>query len=191
MNKNAQLEELIQQTGQNNNVAFEKLYRTCDKAVFSYVLSITKSFVLSEDIMQETFLRIRASASSYQCMGKPMAWILRIAKNSALMYFRKHRHEVMVDYSQEEYLFGSYEDNLDDIILLKASLKYLNDKQREILFLHVVVGFKHREIAKQLQLPLGTVLWNYHRAIKVLSDRMNNEQEEATYEEKANTYAAK
>ena len=191
MNKNAQLEELIQQTGQNDNVAFEKLYRTCDKAVFSYVLSITKSFVLSEDIMQETFLKIRATASTYQCMGKPMAWILRIAKNSALMYMRKHRHEVTVDYGQEEYLFGGYEDNLDDMILLKTSLKYLNDKQREILFLHVVVGFKHREIAKQLQIPLGTVLWNYRRAVKILSDRMNNEQEGAIYEEKANTYAAK
>lgn len=191
MNNNAQLEELIQHTGQDNNTAFEKLYRSCDRAVFSYILSITKSFVISEDIMQETFLRIRATASTYQSMGKPMAWILRIAKNTALMYIRKHRHEVMIDYSQEEYMFGSYEENLDDIILLKASLKYLNDKQREILFLHVVVGFKHREIAKQLQIPLGTVLWNYHRAVKILSDKMNNEQEGIYYEEKANTFSAK
>jgi RNA polymerase sigma factor (sigma-70 family) len=188
MNNNAQLEELIQQIGQNCNISFEKLYRSCDKAVFSYILSITKSFVLSEDIMQETFLTIRAAASTYRCMGKPMAWILRIAKNSALMYIRKHRHEIMVDYSEEEYLFGGYENNLDDIIVLKASLKYLNDKQREILFLHVVVGFKHREIAKQLEIPLGTVLWNYHRAIKILSDRMKNEQEGSHYEPKTNTY---
>jgi RNA polymerase sigma-70 factor (ECF subfamily) len=177
MNKNDQLEELIMQIGKNDNVAFENLYRSCDKAVFCYVLSITKSKMLAEDIMQDTFLRIRSTAPSYQCMGKPMAWILRIAKNSALMYIRKHSHEISVDYSSDEHLLGGYEDNRDDIILLNASLKYLNDKQREILFLYAVVGFKHREIAVQLQIPLGTVLWNYHRAVKILGDIMKTEEE--------------
>lgn len=47
-------------------------------------------------------------------------------------------------------------------------MKQLTDQERQIVMLHAVAGFKHREIAELLELPLSTVLSKYRRALKKL-----------------------
>ena len=43
---------------------------------------------------------------------------------------------------------------------------------RQIVILHIIHGYKNREIAKFLNLPLGTVLWRYNKSIKVLKEKI-------------------
>jgi RNA polymerase sigma-70 factor (ECF subfamily) len=54
----------------------------------------------------------------------------------------------------------------DDKVVLQQCMEVLSDTERQIVVLHAVSGFKHREIAAYLELPLATVLSKYHRAIK-------------------------
>ena len=56
----------------------------------------------------------------------------------------------------------------DDRHVLSIALQVLKDDERRVLFLHVITGLKHREIAALLQIPLPTVLSKYHRALKKL-----------------------
>ena len=56
----------------------------------------------------------------------------------------------------------------EDRIVLTACMDKLKDDERQIIMLHAVSGFKHREIAEFLSLPLSTVLSKYHRALKKL-----------------------
>ena len=60
--------------------------------------------------------------------------------------------------------------------LLTECLKNLSDEERQIVMLHAVSGFKHREIARLLEMPLSTVLSKYNRAMKKLRKIYGGEQ---------------
>ena len=59
--------------------------------------------------------------------------------------------------------------------LLGSALKLLDETERRIVILHAASGLKHREIAKQLDIPLPTVLSKYARAIKKLKKHMEGD----------------
>ena len=54
-------------------------------------------------------------------------------------------------------------------------MELLSDEERQIVILHAVAGFKHRETAKFLALPLSTILSKYNRAIKKLKNHIGEE----------------
>ena len=58
--------------------------------------------------------------------------------------------------------------SLEDRVTVNACLTELSDEEREIVLLHAVSGFRHREIAAFLDLPLPTVLSKYRRALNKL-----------------------
>ena len=68
-------------------------------------------------------------------------------------------------------------DNIDNKMLLSFLFQYISLEERNILMLHVISGFKFKEIAKILDLSLSTVLSKYHRAIKKIKIE-NNEKVE-------------
>lgn len=168
------IEEYILKITQNDISAFENLYIETNKIVFSYILSITKDHFHSQDIMQDTFIKIKCNAKKYKPQGNPLGWILKIAKNESLMHFRKKKKELVIASEENDKIINiSIEQNFDTRILLENALKVLNKKQREVLFLHAVSGFKHREIAKILNIPIGTVLYFYSQAIKKLQKEIS------------------
>lgn len=147
----------------------ERLYRNTSTAVYGFCLSIVKNPQDAEDILQNTYIKIFETADSYTPQGKPMAWIFTIAKNLALMKIREYKK--VSDIPQEEWEnFYTQNENLssDDKLVLRTSMQMLTEEERQIVMLHAVCGFKHREIADLLQLSLSTTLSKYHRAINRL-----------------------
>lgn len=102
-------------------------------------------------------------------MGKPMAWILTIARNLALMKLREDGRVAALDTVQieQEEAFSRIQA-VEDRVLIEKLLTALDSEERQIVMLHAVSGLKNREIALLLGLPLNTVLSKYHRAIKKL-----------------------
>lgn len=162
-------ESLFERIGDEDSKALEELYIKTERTMYAYVLSLVKNHEQALDIVQETYLKIRTSAHLYKSMGKPLAWMFTIAKN---LYFSRLRVEKR--YSNYEYeeiensLDFSYVTNKVDKIVLESAMKILSTEEREIVMLYVVSGMKHREIAKNLDLPLPTSLSKYYRAIKKL-----------------------
>lgn len=68
----------------------------------------------------------------------------------------------------EPYLQSRESITPEDRLLIGTCMERLNQQERQIVVLHAVSGFRHREIAQLLQLPLPTVLSKYHRALKKL-----------------------
>ena len=173
---NLVVEDLLLKTAKGDMEAFEKLYMDTKKFVYSHILSVIKDPEIAQDLTQDTFIKIKDSAHTYKPQGTPMAWILRIGKNFALMAIRKSGREQITDIEENEYLVNrSAEMSVDETIVLKAAMDTLNEEEREIVFLHIVNGMKHKEIAKIVGKPLGTVLWKYNAALgklkKVLKSR--------------------
>lgn len=82
---------LILRIAEGDTAALEVLYRQTSASVYGFALSILRDPTAAEDVMQDTFVSVMQSASSYQPSGKPMAWLLTIARNLALMRLRKRK----------------------------------------------------------------------------------------------------
>lgn len=105
----------------------------------------------------------------YRSSGKPMAWILTITRNLCLMKLRERQKTAGLPREDwERYLDSREEITPEDRLVLTQCMRRLNDQERQIVVLHAVSGFKHREIAELMELPVSTVLSKYRRALKKL-----------------------
>lgn len=164
-----ELEKLLGAIGENKNTDdLTRLYELASPAVYSFALSILRNTHDAEDVLQDLFVAVYNSASSYR-RGNPMAWILTITKNLCLMKIRSRSKTE--DISEDDWLkIALPEDGVsqEDRMVINACLERLTDTERQIVVLHAVSGIKHREIAKLLDLPLATVLSKYNRTLKKL-----------------------
>lgn len=168
-------ERLLPLVGQGDSEAFEVLYRSTEKAVYALALSILKNPHDAEDIVQETYLKVRAAAHLYVPQGKPLAWLFTITKNLCRDLLRgQSRTEAAPDGAEDDLRF-SYVSDPTDRLVLEAALKALGEEERQVVLLHAASGLKHREIARDLGLPLSTVLSRYSRALKKLQRYLTEE----------------
>lgn len=162
-------ESLFPRIGQEDRAAFEELYHLTERAVYTYALSLLKNPHDALDVTQETYLKVRASAHLYVPQGKPLAWMFTIARNLSNTLLRRSGRNVSAEaVLLEDDLGHSYIQDPTDRLALAAALDRLEEQERQIVLLHVVSGLKHREIAQDLDLPLGTVLTRYHRGLRKL-----------------------
>lgn len=160
---------LIERVAAGDMEAFAALYHETDRAVFAYALSILKNKHDAEEIMQETYLRIRAGAHLYEAQGKPMAWIFTIVRNLSFAKLRQRREGQVVSLEDWMEQAGAQEaPDCEDRLVLQAALSKLDLGERQIVMLHAAGGFKHREIAQFLGLSLSTVLSKYRRSLAKL-----------------------
>ena len=170
------LDAYIEGTACGQKAAFEKLYRAASSPVFAYALSLLKNRQDAEDVLHDCFLNIYNSASGYQSAGKPMAWIMTIARNLCMSSLRaRQRSSDIPEEDWEPFLQMNNDLPAEDRLTIQGCMELLGDEERTILLLHAVTGFKHREIAEFLDLPLATVLSKYARAAKKMKTILEKE----------------
>ena len=167
--KEALLEEYMAQIAKGDRDALGALYHQANTAVYSFALSILKNTSDAEDALHDCFLDIYQAAEHYRPQGKPMAWIFTIVRNRCLQKLRERTRTADIPSEDwEPYLQSRESITPEDRLLIGTCMERLNQQERQIVVLHAVSGFRHREIAQLLQLPLPTVLSKYHRALKKL-----------------------
>jgi len=167
------LDALLQGISEGSQTALEQLYRYTRSSVYSFALSILKNTHDAEDVLHDCYIAVWHGAGNYRSQGKPLAWMMTITRNLCLQQIRKRQKTE--DISQDEWerhLSGNGELTMEDKDVLSACMELLSEQERHIITLHAVSGFKHREIAELLDLPLPTVLSKYHRAVKRLKKHL-------------------
>ena len=171
-----ELENLLLGVAAGDREALSGFYARTRTAVYGLALSYLRNGHDAEDVVQETYIKAWNSAPSYRPLGKPMAWILTITRNLALMRIRER--DKVTELPQEGWNDLSIDSPLvtaEDRQVLTAALRSLTDEERQIVLLHAVTGMKHREIGRVLELPLPTVLSKYHRALKKLRNQLEGD----------------
>lgn len=162
-------ENLFKKIGNDDMEALGKLYDQTERVMYAYILTLVKNHDDTLDILQDTYLKIKSAAHLYKPMGKPLAWMFTIAKN---LYLEKIRKEKRVVDLKDEYIENSinlsFVSDPEDRMVLETALGVISDEEREIVMMFAVGGMKHKEIARNLVLPLSTELSKYHRALKKL-----------------------
>ena len=167
---------LLRSIAQGDRDALRQLYIAAAPRLFGYALSILRSRPEAEDILQDTFLKIGEKAGSYTSQGKPIAWMLAITRNLCYMRLRSQKGSLSLEEDPLANLPApSQLEFLESRLVLKGALLALGLMERQIVLLHAVCGFKHREIASFLGLPLSTVLSKYSRSLKKLRAYLKEE----------------
>ena len=165
-----EIDYYIKRTAEGDMNALKRLYEEFKTPVYLISLTILKDSSLAEDILQETFIGLKASAKNY-CQGtNGKAWILAIAKNMSKNYLRKRHYEIQDAFEENGEGASSFskcvvdEDILEGIVI-SEKLNTLGAIEKQIVVLHIFSGLKLVEIAKLLEIPYGTVLWRYSKAL--------------------------
>lgn len=174
------METQLQLAGQGNSAALERIYRRTKPALYAYLLSVLKNRTDAEDALQDTYVGIFQAASRYQPGGRSKSWIFTIARNQAMMRFRDQKRFVQDGESiLELYPTEDHSAQAQDRLALETALQVLSREDCQIIMLHAVAGFRHREISQLLELPLGTVLSKYNRSIKQLKKKLTEGETDA------------
>ena len=161
------LDNLMKEVTQGSERAFEELYEGMKRGVFALAYSYLRNYEDAEDVLQQTFLTVKRKAYLYRVGTDARAWIFQIAKNAALDELRKRKQRKEGELLQEEGVETP-------VVFLDELTARLSEEEREIVIMKAVWGYKHKEIAEEKGLPLGTVTWKYNEAIK----KLRKEQEE-------------
>jgi len=137
---------------------------------------ITCDASAAEDLVQETFLRAWRGFGQFQTGTNARAWLFRIMFNAFYAQGRKVRSApVLVPLDQpggEVEPRAPYMPAWTDALTVSQALDQLSDEHRGVLLLGVVEGFKCREMAEILSLPIGTVMSRLSRARQALRERL-------------------
>ena len=158
--------------------AFRKIYEATKSTVFGLALSILKNRQDAEDVMHDAYIKIYTGAPSYRPCGKPVSWMISIVRNLCLNRLRDESRtaDLPEDHPEE----ADPEDLIEQStakMVLDAAMNVLDDDERQIVMLHAVTGYRHREIADLLGLPQGTVLSKYNRALKKMRTELNGKED--------------
>lgn len=161
--------QLLERVCAGDQDAFRELYEASYRPLYAFLLSYTQNSQDAQDLLKDTYIQVLKNISSYREQGNPMGWMMKIAKNQFLMKCRKEKEKKRVSFEEAENELG-FEAvfNVENRMLLGKMFESLSEEDRNLIILHDVSGLKHREIAKMLGLPLGTVLARYRRGIRKL-----------------------
>ena len=168
--------QLIERLKQKDNQAFELIYYETNKLVYSIIVSIVKDDAATEDLMQETYIKMIENINQFDPKRNFKSWLSTIARNLAIDYYRKSSHEQLIDITiEEEVYYKSDAKNLDLEHEAFELLEILTDDERIIVLLRVFDEMSFKEISKIVNRPIGTVLWSYNNSIKKMSDNYKKE----------------
>ncbi len=152
---------------------FNELYTKYYNIVYSVAFSILKNKENAEDISQTIFTKIYGLPKQQLPTKYEASWLYTITKNEALNYIRKHKNIINIDAAY----YVTEENSIEKIISKDAYnriMSKLNEKEREIVSLKLVSNLPFREIAKLLNMPIGTVQWKYYKSLNTLKLLLTN-----------------
>ncbi|MFO7968568.1 MAG: RNA polymerase sigma factor [Bacillota bacterium] len=166
-------EEYIDLLIEKDNEAFEIVYNHTKKGVFSIIISLVRNKTITEDLMQDTYIKMIKKIKQYKRGRNFNAWLMQIAKNTALDYLRKSKKETLYDPQEQAYIHESLKTEAKTYDVLDL-VKPLNETEKQIVLLRAVAEYKFKDIARIVDKPIGTVLWLYNKAIKQLKHEVKS-----------------
>ena len=155
---------LLSRVAEGDHEAFAELFNRLAPVVLAYLIPILRDPGRSEEILQETFLRAWVQAGRYRPeAGTPCVWLLVMARSRALDSLRRDATR-----SRREAAFSEREPSLEPVGIarlehlerigrVREALVRLSPEQRTCLALAFEEDLSHREIARRLAVPLGSV----------------------------------
>ena len=172
--------ELIQRTGDGDRAAFDKLYRRYARPVFGLALRRLGDRGRAEDAVQETFVSVWRSASTYKPERGPGApWLYGVARNAIVDRSRARNEPAAEGPDGPSPQTGPHDPAEQSWTQwqIHSALERLPDREREVIALAYWSDLSQSEVAAQLGIPLGTVKTRTRSALMHLAEILEGELE--------------
>lgn len=167
------LNEVFLELKRGDQSHFNWFYENSKKQLFYNILSYTKNYELSEDLLQETYVKFLTNIKNIDDRVNVLGYLMVMSKNITLDYFKKNNR---IETLNEEDI--SFEDNkIHETMLVSKIKEILNDIEFKILILHILGELTFNEIKDIVKKPLGTVLWIYNNSLKKVRKELNYEKD--------------
>ena len=172
-------EELAISYMEGNNRAFDMLLQRTQDALFTYILFVVHDNDTANDIFQETFVKaiMYLQKGRYTPTGKFSAWMMRIAHNDIMDWYRRQKQFNLIDVNEANDLSNiSSEDLLDTskeadfvnkqvLCDVKKLMEFLPATQREVVFMRYYQEMSFKEIAETTGVSINTSLGRMRYAL--------------------------
>jgi RNA polymerase sigma-70 factor (ECF subfamily) len=172
---------LVRAAQQGDAAAFTEIVRRYQRAIYRVAYGLTRRAEDADDLAQEAFVRAYRALDTFR-VGEPLyPWLSRITVNLAYSLFRRRKRrpeaelEPLLEAGRE---WASDDDPVEDLAgreqaaQLRASFTELSHEHQAILVLRIVQGQSYEEIARTLNVPMGTVMSRLSRARAELKSRL-------------------
>lgn len=165
---------------------FDKEFMPHINSMYNFAYRLTFDEDDANDLVQDTYLKAFRFIDSFEKGTNAKAWLFRILKNSFINDYRKKKKEpAKVDYQEVETFYNSEDvdrqitpdlrvEALQDMMgdEISNALNALDVDFRTVIILCDLEGFKYDEMAKILDIPIGTVRSRLHRARNLLKEKL-------------------
>jgi RNA polymerase sigma-70 factor (ECF subfamily) len=172
-------EELVSALANREKIAVEALYDMYSASLFGVISRIVIETETAEDVLQETFVKIWNSFSSYSTeKGRLFTWMVNIARNLAIDKIRSKdfKNQNKNRELENNVTFIDEQRNTvykPELLGIKELVGTLKPEQKAIIDLVYFKGYTHVEAAEELDIPLGTIKTRLRMAIQLLRKHFN------------------
>lgn len=176
--------ELIAQYRNGSEAAFDLLVDRYQSRMFTTIFLIVKDQKIAEDLLQDVFMKVVKTLNSdkYNEEGKFQPWVMRVAHNLAIDYFRKAKRYPTIMMEDGSNIFNSLqfaEESVEDrqvrdenIELVKRLIEELPETQKEVLIMRHYLDMSFQEIADKTNVSINTALGRMRYALIHLRKKM-------------------
>ena len=162
-----------------NNRAFDLLLSRTQSKLFTYIMFVVRDHDVANDIFQETYMKVivKLQQGKYTNSGKFSAWIVRIAHNVIMDWYREQKMEKIVEPTEDNDLSNLGGNDLLDLngenhfvneqVLsdVRKMMNLLPPTQREVVFMRFYQEMSFKEIAEATNVSINTALGRMRYAI--------------------------
>ena len=172
------IEQLI--NVQTREKAFRELISLYKERLYWHVRKIVTSHDDTDDVLQNTFIKIYKNIGKFNQESKLFSWMYRIATNEAITFINKRAKEKKVDIAEvQEYLVNTLENDVyftgEEIQeILQKAIATLPQKQQLVFNMKYFDNIKYTEISEILGTSVGALKASYFHAVKKIESYMKN-----------------
>ncbi|MFA7032114.1 MAG: RNA polymerase sigma factor [Bacilli bacterium] len=166
--------ELTRQIKNGDMSSFDELYETTKRVIFFNIFSYVNHHESAEDLLQDTYVQFLKSLSSIKENEPVLGYLITISKNLSLNYLRVANRHRQFSEIEEETINSQDHYEIAENELVTRIKDLLKPNEFRIVYLKVIEEYSHKDIARLLGKPLGTITWAYNNAIKKLQKGLGN-----------------
>ncbi len=165
------IQYLLKRVASHDRDAFHQLYSATSARIFGIVLKVVRDRRISEEVTQEVYLEIWKTAPRFDPeRGSGIGWMLMLAHSRAVDRVRYEERQIpclpLEDSSCDAPFSAEDSDELHfDFVPVRSAVARLPAQQRTVVALAFYQGLSHRQVAEQLDIPLGTMKTRMRRAL--------------------------
>lgn len=170
--------QLIHEFLDGNTSGLQALIERHQARIYSYIFVMVKDKQLADDLFQDTFVKVinTLKSGSYNDEGKFIQWVMRIAHNLVIDYFRKQKKLNLAEVVGDQYnlmdTLKVTDPSIEETLVtqqiyadIKKLMEHLPAEQKEVLYMRCYVGMSFKDIAEQTEVSINTALGRMRYAL--------------------------